>query len=161
MTEELAYLFFFQILHSLHQQLECINRPDITVLEFQEIIMLQKCYIMVNPKWNLISMTCHFNLKILQIRNGISSDLLDDHTETRRDKRLLKHGFLLEQDFPAVGQPNSIIPDETAGMLLCGCGFPGLRNYRPQRFLSFFLGKSLKTKPFPTNMLTKKAGYSQ
>lgn len=40
--------------------------------------------------------------------------------------------------------------------LLCGCGCPGLSNYRPQKFLSFFLGKLLKTKPFPRNILTKR-----
>lgn len=85
----------------------------------------------------------------------------DAHTEMRRVKKLLKRGFLLELDLPALGPASPGIPDEATGTLLCGCGCSTLRNYRPERFLSLFLGKSFKTKPFPRNMLTNKKDISR
>lgn len=85
----------------------------------------------------------------------------DAHTEMRRVKKILKRGFLLELDLPALGLASPGIPDGAAGTLLCGCGCSTLRNYRPERFLFLFLGKSFKTKPFPRNMLNNKKDISR
>lgn len=117
-------LSFF--LYPLYQQLESINRSDKIISWFQEIIMLQKCYIMTNSKWNLLSMKFHFNLKILQIRIKVFfqgeypflhfkmefPQICWMPTQKEGEKRLLKHGFLLELDFPSVGQASSVIPDK-------------------------------------------------
>lgn len=102
-------------------------------------------------------MKFHFNLKIAagnkmykrffswrtpipSFQNGIFSDLLDAHTEKRRDKRLLKHGFLLELDIPTVQKASSVIPDGTDAS--CSVAVDALASVITDHksFCPFFLG---------------------